>query len=268
MRFEVGRRYRRSGLHAEYGGQRQGGISTPRGQPLIFLITGKTGLEHGYQDEWEESQVFRYFGEGQEGDMQFAKGNKAIRDHAADGRELHLFEAAGRGFLEYLGEVTCAGWEWVDDVPDTRGQQRRAIAFRLVTMPTDDKADEGSNLGISSGLDALRVAAMEAGPVATAKEARRRVYRRSAAVRAYVLSRAEGECEGCGAPAPFVRPGGDPYLEPHHLRRLSDGGPDDPRWVIAVCPNCHRRAHHSNDATAFNDSLIELLRAKEPLAQS
>src|ERR1700746_1774493 len=24
-------------------------------------------------------------------------------------------------------------------------------------------------------------------------------------------------------------------------RRLSDGGPDHPRWVVAVCPNCHRR---------------------------
>lgn len=30
-------------------------------------------------------------------------------------------------------------------------------------------------------------------------------------------------CEGCGAPAPFMRRDGRPYLEPHHTRRLTDG---------------------------------------------
>jgi 5-methylcytosine-specific restriction protein A len=47
----------------------------------------------------------------------------------------------------------------------------------------------------------------------------------------------------------------NPFLEAHHVRRLSDGGLDDPRWVIAVCPNCHRRAHYGADANEFNDSL-------------
>ncbi len=55
--------------------------------------------------------------------------------------------------------------------------------------------------------------------------------------------------------APFSTPDGRPFLEAHHTRRLSDGGPDDPRWVIAICPNCHRRAHYATDATTFNDNL-------------
>ncbi len=33
-----------------------------------------------------------FFGEGQVGDTQFARGNIAVREHAVTGRELHLFE--------------------------------------------------------------------------------------------------------------------------------------------------------------------------------
>ena len=47
--------------------------------------------------------------------------------------------------------------------------------------------------------------------------------------------------------APFITPDGQLYLEVHHIERLSDGGPDHPRWVVAVCPNCHRRAHYAGD---------------------
>jgi hypothetical protein len=41
-------------------------------------------------------------------------------------------------------------------------------------------------------------------------------------------------------------------LEPHHIRRLGDGGPDDPRFMGAVCPNCHREIHHGDNAAGFH----------------
>ncbi|MCX7335722.1 MULTISPECIES: HNH endonuclease [Methylobacterium] len=86
--------------------------------------------------------------------------------------------------------------------------------------------------------------------------ARRNIYQRSNDVRAYILARAGISCEGCGENAPFNRPDGSPYLEPHHLRRLSDGGPDDPRFVIGLCPTCHRRAHYSVDGVRYNAELM------------
>ena len=89
-------------------------------------------------------------------------------------------------------------------------------------------------------------AAAESAPL----EARRLYRKRSAAVRRYVLARADGTCESCGNPAPFERADGSLYLEPHHTRRRSDGGPDHPRWVGAVCPNCHREMHHGAGRTA------------------
>ena len=74
-------------------------------------------------------------------------------------------------------------------------------------------------------------------------------------MRRYVLMRAGGLCEGCDRPAPFERPNGEPYLEPHHTRRISDGGPDHPRWVIGLCPTCHRRVHCGADGGEYNQVL-------------
>jgi 5-methylcytosine-specific restriction protein A len=49
--FQVGRVYsRRNDIHAEFGGQQQGGISTPDGAPFIFLFTGEMGEQYGYED--------------------------------------------------------------------------------------------------------------------------------------------------------------------------------------------------------------------------
>jgi 5-methylcytosine-specific restriction protein A len=82
-------------------------------------------------------------------------------------------------------------------------------------------------------------------------------------VRLYVLARAAGVCESCNQPAPFMTAKGQPYLEPHHTRRLSDGGPDDPRFVGAVCPSCHREIHHGMHGQAKNDALIVVIQRKE-----
>lgn len=77
----------------------------------------------------------------------------------------------------------------------------------------------------------------------TPAQRKRTVYERSEAVRIYVLRRANGNCEGCEREAPFNNYKGQPYLEPHHIARIADQGPDHPEWVAALCPNCHRRVH-------------------------
>jgi hypothetical protein len=130
--FVPGKLYRRTELHDQFGGQRQGGISTPAKHPYIFLITGDSGEQYGYRDEWSADGHFLYTGEGQKGNMRFVHGNKAIRDHAQEGKSLHLFEhgAADPRFLRYIGEV-----EHVDHVtrmgPDVDGYLRELIIFKL-----------------------------------------------------------------------------------------------------------------------------------------
>lgn len=38
-------------------------------------------------------------------------------------------------------------------------------------------------------------------------------------------------------------------LDVHHLDRVSDGGPDDPANLVALCPNCHA-LHHRGEIPA------------------
>jgi 5-methylcytosine-specific restriction protein A len=271
--FEKDRVYRRRDLHELHGGQRQGGISTPAGQPFILLFTGSSGEQYGYRDGWEaDGTTFRYSGEGQEGSMQFAGGNAAIRDHAATGKDLYLFEADGRGKARYLGQMVCAEYEVVPNVPDRSQKPRDAIVFRLVSIEGAEILPEGNQQAPAeevprgwywdAPLEQVLSAALKP-PVkgAEPREAKRNVQHRSEAVKVYVQRRAAGKCEGCGQPAPFKTAQGRPYLEPHHTRRLSDGGPDHPAWVVAVCPTCHRRAHHAVDAKDYNRKLTEAANA-------
>ncbi|WP_146037372.1 HNH endonuclease [Novosphingobium guangzhouense] len=73
---------------------------------------------------------------------------------------------------------------------------------------------------------------------------------------AWVNESAAGLCEACGDAAPFNRPDGLPYLEVHHVRPLSEGGPDTVDNSIAACPNCHRRLHHAEDKKEFRKAVI------------
>lgn len=130
--FIRGSVYSRRELHERYGGQEQGGISTPRSAPVIFLFTGASGSTYGYRDHWDDDNVFHYSGEGQIGDMEFVRGNRAVRDHEAQRKALHLFETVGSGDVRYLGQMRCAGYDLVAKVPDLRGVLRTAIVFRLI----------------------------------------------------------------------------------------------------------------------------------------
>jgi len=260
--FEVGKIYnRRRDIHGQFGGQQQGGISTPTKIPSIFLFTGEVGEQHGYSDGWDPSGVFLYTGEGQSGPMQFVRGNKAIRDHAIEGKELLLFEQLKKdGDNRFLGTFVCANWE-LKNGPDTNRSLREVIVFYLVPAGSHDQQELALQLPTDSRsiehLKKLAYAAAAANSGRPGKDAKRSYYERSAAVRAYVLARAAGKCECCANPAPFVRSDGTPYLEPHHIRRMSDGGLDHPAFVGAVCPTCHREIHYGANGQERNGKLLE-----------
>jgi len=128
----VGEKIKRRELHERYGGRRQGGISPSKQTANVFLFTDRIqGVQHGYiYDGPRDDGFFHYTGEGQRGDQRMAQGNRAIRDHNEEGRELHLFDAHA-GMATYLGQA-----EYVDhytaDAPETdNGQIRSVIVFRL-----------------------------------------------------------------------------------------------------------------------------------------
>ena len=128
--FEIGRVYnRRNDIHARFGGQQQGEIITPKDHPLVIIITGEEGLQHGYADRLRPDGVFEYFGEGQVGDMQLIVGNTAVADHSASGESLLLFRKTVTG-LRFEGEVIC-GTIHYERSPDRQDNDRNAIVFEL-----------------------------------------------------------------------------------------------------------------------------------------
>jgi 5-methylcytosine-specific restriction enzyme A len=257
---------RRADIHGRFGGQQQGGIITPSQYPVVILITGEEGLTHGYADRLRDDGVFEYFGEGQVGDMTLQRGNLAIVSHSAEGKGLLLFRKANGG-LRFLGEMVYENHQ-IKMAADRDGNQRNAIVFELRRLNAvfERMEEDVATPAPNTTLDQLRALALastnnsEAGTSSTT----RTVFQRSQDVRRYVLARSSGNCEGCHSPAPFVRRDGSPYLEPHHIRRLSDGGPDNPAFVIALCPNCHRRVHAGADGQVFNTNLMVSMAQIEP----
>lgn len=130
--FIVGEVYKRTEIHDKYGGQRQGGISTPAKYPFIFLFTGGTGEQYGYKDQ-PEGNVFLYTGEGQKGNMEFISGNRAIRDSATSGEELHLFKIIKKGYVEYIGPKSYTGYR-IKQGYDVEKHSRELIVFELTSV--------------------------------------------------------------------------------------------------------------------------------------
>ncbi|WP_122095959.1 HNH endonuclease signature motif containing protein [Rahnella sp. Larv3_ips] len=259
--------YQRKELLSLYGGQLQAGIWTPKEFSVIFIFSGDSGSLYGYKDDWTSDGLFSYTGEGQSGNMVFSKGNKAIRDHKENGRDIFLFEDRKKeAGVRFSGMFECDTWA-EKQCKDIKGKDRIGIIFNLT--PVDYFQDVEINLvnethtgSPSSSLSELRKKALKAALTTGSKQTsdtKASWFKRSEDVRRYVLKRANGICECCDKEAPFKKRNGEPYLEPHHTKRLADEGPDHPKWVGAICPTCHRHIHSGENGDCINKKLMEKL---------
>ena len=131
MELIKGKEYKRKELHDFFGGQRQGGIATPKEHPYIFIISSKRGKDHGYIDGWiDENKFFLYTGEGQNGDMDFKSGNKAIRDHCENRKKVLLFEETKKTFIELKAELKLIDYSFIQTL-DSGNKNRKAIQFKF-----------------------------------------------------------------------------------------------------------------------------------------
>lgn len=84
-------------------------------------------------------------------------------------------------------------------------------------------------------------------------------YQRNTYISTYAKRKANGICQLCNNPAPFLDKKGNPYLESHHIKWLSKGGTDSIDNTVALCPNCHKKMHIVN---AIEDINILIQKAK------
>jgi len=276
-KFVAGHQYwRSSDINDNFGGSRQSGIAPSSVSDAIFIFTGDSGEQHGYRDfeEVDENgcRVLHYCGEGQVGDMTLSRGNLALTRHSVDGKAIHLFKTLGKSKpVEYVGEYIYVD-HYEATGQDRNGQSRTIIIFKLFRERDwsilKDAIEELGSSDAPADLTAARALALAAASAAQDHTApakgSRNLYLRSRAVRDYVLLRAKGTCELCLELAPFKKLDGTPYLEPHHTTRLSDGGPDHPSHVGALCPACHREIHFGQNGASKNAQLQERLKQIEP----
>ena len=160
-------------------------------------------------------------------------------------------------------ETTCTPseafkchWRYIPSAP------WKAKAARLAAIVEALEGEASAEKTVA--LDVLRQRALQSAKAQPGSSQQTMdVFERSRSVKDYVFARASGRCEHCREAAPFFTPGGRPFLEAHHIRRMTDGGPDDPRFVIALCPNCHRRVHYGAGAETHNEAMLNYVTAVE-----
>ncbi|WP_433736776.1 HNH endonuclease [Pseudomonas putida] len=187
--------------------------------------------------------------------------NRVLREGALAGRTKGSVEFRMQNIstvLVELGRARIEGYKPARNVgANVATSIREALNALEPSVPEDfaPTADEATLERRAAKLERQPIKVKPKGiekPVQTTSNGKS--YFRDPEVRAWVRQQAEGKCEGCGEPAPFEKDG-RPFLEVHHVKHLAQDGSDRPSNAVALCPNCHRRCHHSSDREAFTTSL-------------
>lgn len=197
----------------------------------------------------------------QSGDLrkQFAQWAipKDLRNrHGIRDGDQYIFKIEHLNFSEELSLKVTSGGELrvpprIADILQTQAKQRPDSSVTFVRKGDEllEEVEQAFNREVaasqmlSSEARRARLAAAQTQP--RTREVTTMVYERNPDVVAEVLHRANGICERCKNPAPFLRRSdGSPYLEVHHIDQLAHGGPDTVENAEALCPNCHRKFHY------------------------
>ncbi len=194
------------------------------------------------------------FGSGQEGDQTLTHRNKSLYNAEKDGRTIHIFESPEPNEYLYHGIAEVDGYPLTARQLDKNGQMRNVLIFKLrltdsnkpviIDEETYDKITKQREMNVSK-IDnrTLKQLAENAGRESSSRTVETKVYDRDPSVNEYVKQRANGICDLCDQPAPFITKDGKPFLECHHVIYLSEGGTDTIDNAVALCPNCHRKIH-------------------------
>jgi 5-methylcytosine-specific restriction enzyme A len=131
--LEIGAIYRRRDLHRRFGGNQQAGIVPCRAENVVLLFHTREPSQQFYSDGLDDDGIYWYSGEGTLGDMTWTSANRSVRDHAASGCELLLFERIQRreGLWQYAKKMRYVAHK-TETRKDRRGTLRKAILFALL----------------------------------------------------------------------------------------------------------------------------------------
>lgn len=159
-------------------------------------------------------------------------------------QHIHYWNGLGKGKLKGLRALHD---QW---------RAKPGYATSLVSLDSGFSAEVAASLALDDASRARQSSGYPEKP--NKRQTTITVFIRNPHVVAAALKRADGKCEGCNSAAPFARQSDrTPYLEVHHRIPLAEDGLDTVDNAIALCPNCHREAHHGEDAARFLKPMLD-----------
>ncbi|MFD7294759.1 HNH endonuclease [Streptomyces sp. NPDC059897] len=263
----------RDAIWRTYGGEKMGGIGCLADGILSAFSDDKGPYADG---RIPDTTWIAYVGDGLSGDQKLTAGNALMAEHQDVGRPLRYWHKPfqGQWSFETWAVIVQRRLRWgvgADKLP------RREFLWVLAPVPspehetwppevlealeadtgelhddTDDYrpsdvalAPEAPDAAESDG-DAYKRLAERAEANAERRERKKKPteadrYIRDPSARAAVLRRCQNRCENpeCAGHPTELTKAGLPILQVDHVRDLSKEGPDIPRNMIALCPNCH-----------------------------
>lgn len=227
----------------------QGGMR--RHNDNLVIISGH--VNNIYTDRWIDG-VIHYTGMGRKGD-QTLRGNQngTLYHSRTNGVKVYLFEVFKRKEYTFMGRVELVGDPYQENQLDEDNLLRKVWVFPMrpinpveeVPLETLKQAEISHRIQAQkmTDLDLTRSALTSSGKASKRKARDTVYYERNQNIREFALRMAKGNCQLCENPAPFKDKKGNPHLEVHHIKFLSEGGEDAITNVIALCPNCHSKMH-------------------------
>lgn len=233
-----------------HGGMRR----SLRTNTLVIVLDHTRSI---YEGRWI-NDVLHFTAMGLKGDQRIDYAqNKTLAESRSNGIDLFLFEVFETGNYIFRGQVKLAGEPYQEEQPDLNSNARRVWIFplKIVNQPSALQISESIYLTRQKQREriAKRLSDKELlkKAICSRKSAgARNILSKNFEANVYVSElakrRAEGVCQLCEEPAPFIDKKGEPYLETHHIEWLSQGGQDNIENTVALCPNCHRKMHTLN----------------------
>ena len=229
----------------------QGGMRRSHKTNTLVLVSNH--VKSIYSDRWFGKEL-HYTGMGSIGDQTLGTQNKTLYESNLNGVEVHLFEVFELREYTYQGVVVYNGKGYQENQTDIDGNQRKVWMFPLELKdgkPVKVNDTVIKKLQETKQKSLRKLNTKQIKRLAESKKETEQSYRitetksieRDEYIKLYALERADGNCQLCDKPAPFLKKNGSPYLEVHHINYLANKGSDTIDNVAALCPNCHRKIH-------------------------
>jgi 5-methylcytosine-specific restriction protein A len=196
-----------------------------------------------------------------------AEINRKLREGPLGERSASSVEFRMQNISATLAELCLgrvAGYPPAKNVGTAVQDKIRSLLEKKGVVSKDDYSPSDDDSEIQARVRRLRNVIQDGSPRGNPNPQKTTVngtrFSRVPLIIAFVLKEAQGKCEGCGSPAPFNGPDGDPFFEVHHVLPLAQGGSDSVENAVALCPNCHRRCHYSSDRDNFTKTLYASIR--------